>query len=118
MLVLDWAATEFKLGGALLALGERESGTARLEEALGPYRALIEESPRERVPLKWATATASLAVVRSALFDRTGDVAHLDAALIDVRGALEALQAAGAGDYVEMMRPLLEQLEAKRAALP
>ena len=31
---LDWAATQTNLGNALSALGERESGTARLEEAV------------------------------------------------------------------------------------
>ena len=115
---LEWAETQSSLGSALGILGERESGTARLEEAVVAYRASLEERTRERVPLEWATATASLAVVRSALFDRTGDVAHLDAALTDVRGALEAYEAAGAGDRVETFRALLEQLEAKHAALP
>ena len=35
-------------------LGERESGTARLEEAVAAYRAALEEQTRERVPLDWA----------------------------------------------------------------
>ena len=34
--------------------GERESGTARLEEAVAAYRAALEERTRERVPLDWA----------------------------------------------------------------
>jgi hypothetical protein len=36
----------------LLTLGERESGTARLEEAVAAYRAALEEGTRERVPLQ------------------------------------------------------------------
>ena len=32
---LDWATTQNNLGNALRALGERENGTARLEEAVG-----------------------------------------------------------------------------------
>jgi len=40
---LDWAETETNLGAALLRLGERESGTARLEEAVAAYRAALEE---------------------------------------------------------------------------
>ena len=115
---LQWAATQNNLGNALWALGERESGTARLEEAVAAYLAALEENTRERVPLYWATATGNLAFVRNTLYDRTGDVAHLDAALTDVRGALEAYEAAGAGDRVETFRALLEQLEAKHAALP
>src|SRR5580704_1968923 len=40
---LQWAATQMNLGNALLRLGERESETARLEEALAAYRAALEE---------------------------------------------------------------------------
>jgi len=36
---LDWAAAQNNLGNALQTLGERESGTARLEEAVAAYRA-------------------------------------------------------------------------------
>jgi hypothetical protein len=35
---LDWAVTQNNLGNALLALGERERGTVRLEEAVAAYR--------------------------------------------------------------------------------
>jgi exonuclease VII small subunit len=35
---LDWAGTQNNLGTALSTLGERESGTARLEEAIAAYR--------------------------------------------------------------------------------
>jgi tetratricopeptide (TPR) repeat protein len=45
---LDWAMTQNNLGNALQALGERESGTARLEEAINAYRAALEEYTRER----------------------------------------------------------------------
>jgi hypothetical protein len=34
---LDWATTQNNLGTALSSLGERESGTARLEEAVTAY---------------------------------------------------------------------------------
>jgi hypothetical protein len=44
---LDWAMTQNNLGTALSTLGERESGTARLEEAFAPYRAALEECTRE-----------------------------------------------------------------------
>ena len=42
------------LGEALEAVGERESGTARLEEAVAAFRAALEEFTRERAPLQWA----------------------------------------------------------------
>ena len=57
---LDWATTQNNLGNALLTLGERESGTARLEEAVAAYRAALEEWTRERVPLDWATTQNNL----------------------------------------------------------
>jgi hypothetical protein len=40
---------------ALGALGERESGTARLKEAVAAYRAALLERTRARVPRQWAT---------------------------------------------------------------
>ena len=39
---LDWAMTQNNLGNALGALGERESGTARLKEAVAAFRAALE----------------------------------------------------------------------------
>jgi len=44
---LDWAMTENNLGTALWKLGERESGTARLGEAVAAFRAALEERTRE-----------------------------------------------------------------------
>ena len=48
------------LGLALSSLGERESGTARLDEAVSAYRAALEEWTRERVPLLWAMTQNNL----------------------------------------------------------
>ena len=45
---------------ALRRSGERESGTARLEEAVAAYRAALEERTRERVPLDWARTQNNL----------------------------------------------------------
>ena len=39
---LDRAKTQNNLGNALLRLGERESGTARLTEAVAAHRAAVE----------------------------------------------------------------------------
>jgi hypothetical protein len=49
--------TQNNLGAAL---GARESGTARLEEAVAAYRAALEERTQERVPLDWATMQNNL----------------------------------------------------------
>ena len=57
---LDWAMTQNNLGTALAHLGERESGTARLEEAVAAYREALKERTRERVPLDWAMTQNNL----------------------------------------------------------
>ena len=67
---LDWAQTQNNLGLALWRLGERESGTARLEEAVKAYRAALEERKRERVPLQWATTKNNLDRANSLLEQR------------------------------------------------
>ena len=52
--------TQNSLGNALQVLGERESGTARLEEAVAAYRAALKERTRERVLLEWAQTQNTL----------------------------------------------------------
>ena len=52
--------TQNNLGNALRTLGERESGMARLEEAVAAYREALEECTRERVPLDWAMTQNNL----------------------------------------------------------
>src|SRR5262249_25018021 len=44
---LDRAMTQNNLGTALSSLGERESGTAKLEEAVTAYREALKERTRE-----------------------------------------------------------------------
>jgi hypothetical protein len=38
---LDWATTQNNLGNALRALGDRESGTARLQDAVAAWYACL-----------------------------------------------------------------------------
>ena len=47
-------AAQNDLGSALETLGERESGTGKLEEAVAAFRETLKEWTRERVPLDWA----------------------------------------------------------------
>ncbi len=51
-------------------LGERESGTARLEEAVAAYRAALLEWTRDKVPLDWAATQNNLGIVLSTLGER------------------------------------------------
>ena len=68
---LEWAGTQNNLGNALSTLGERESGTARLNEAVAAYREALKESTRERVPLQWAMTQNNLGVALNLLEART-----------------------------------------------
>ena len=86
---LDWAMTQNNLGNALRALGERESGTARLEEAVAAYRAALEERTRERVPLDWAMTQNNLGTALSTLGERESGTARLEEAVAAYRAALE-----------------------------
>ena len=71
------------------ALGERESGTARLEEAVAAYRAALEERTRERVPLHWAMTQNNLGNALLTLGERESGTARLEEAVAAYRAALE-----------------------------
>ena len=86
---LDWAMTQNNLGTALQTLGERESGTARLEEAVAAYRAALEEWTRDRVPLNWAGTQNNLGAALQTLGARESGTARLEEAVAAYRAALE-----------------------------
>jgi tetratricopeptide (TPR) repeat protein len=77
------------LGTALSALGDREGGMARLEEAVAAYRDALKERTRERVPLDWATTQYNLGNALSALGKREGGTARLEEAVAAYRDALK-----------------------------
>jgi tetratricopeptide (TPR) repeat protein len=74
---LDWAGAQNNLGLALVALGEREGGTERLEQAVAAFRAALEERTREHVPRDWAKTQNGLGNALRELGEResgTGDL--------------------------------------------
>lgn len=85
----NWAMTQNHLGIALRLLGERESGTARLEEAVVAYRLALEERTRERVPLLWAETQNNLGNALLALSRRERSTGRLKEAVKAYRSALE-----------------------------
>jgi tetratricopeptide (TPR) repeat protein len=85
---LQWAMTQNNLGAALSTLGERESGTGRLEEAVTAYRAALLEYTRERVPLQWAMTQNNLGNALSTLGERENDPGRLEAAVDAYQDAL------------------------------
>jgi tetratricopeptide (TPR) repeat protein len=72
-----------------LALGERESGTGKLTEAVAAYRAALEEYTRARVPLEWARTQMNLGTAIVRLGERESGTGKLTEAVAAFRAALE-----------------------------
>ena len=81
--------TQNNLGNALRALGERESGTAKLEEAVAAFREALKERTRERVPLEWATTQNGLGLALCDLGERESGTAKLEEAITSFGEALK-----------------------------
>jgi tetratricopeptide (TPR) repeat protein len=88
----DWAMTKNNLGNALASLGERESGTAKLEQAAAAYREALTELTRERAPLDWAVTQNNLGTALSSLARRESGTAKLEEAVGAFREALKELK--------------------------
>src|SRR5580704_6154887 len=88
---LQWAGTQVNLGHALGALGERESGTARLEAAAAAFREALQELTRARVPLQWAGTQVNLGTALGALGERESGTARLEEAISAFREASQEL---------------------------
>lgn len=76
------------LGNALAALGEREAGTARIEEAVLAYRAALIERTGERVPIDRARTQGNLGVALATLGQREAGASRLEEAVVAFRAAL------------------------------
>ena len=81
--------TQNNLGTALRSLGELESGTERLEQAVAAYRAALEERTREKVPLDWAMTQNNLGNALQSLGERESGTERLEQAVAAYRAALE-----------------------------
>jgi len=78
-----------ELGIALRVLGERESDPQRLNEAVGAYRAALEEYTQDRMPLDWAMTQNNLGNALRVLGERESDPQRLNEAVGTYRAALE-----------------------------
>lgn len=114
---LDWAQTQNNLGNALWRLGERESGTARLEEAVEAYREALKEYTRERVPLQWATTQNNLGNALSRLGERTGDRVKFAEARKAIEGAFDIFMQAGQEQHRGYFENRLQEIDRQIAAL-
>jgi len=77
------------LGTALGTLGEREPGTARLEQAVTAYTDALQELTRDRVPLDWAMTQNNLGNALRTLGEREPGTARLEQAVIAFTDALQ-----------------------------
>ena len=83
------APLQAALGNALLTLGQRESVTVRLEQAVQAYRAALEGHPRSRVPLDWAMTQNDLGAALWVLGERESGTARIEQAVEAYCVALE-----------------------------
>ena len=113
----DWADTQSGLGGALMALGKLEIGTARLEEAMVAYRAALEEFTPERVPLDWAGTLGNYGTAAMLIADRTNDAALAEAAVRQIENAYEATRLGGHEQWARQQRTQLTKAQAIRDRL-
>jgi hypothetical protein len=107
---LDRAFTQTNLGAALVILGEREEGTARLEEAFGALHEALEERTREDTPFLWAQTQEKLALAHFAFFDKSGEPTHRDDALNAIDLALAEYGKAKAVFHIEKATRLREKI--------
>jgi hypothetical protein len=87
--------TQNNLGNVLLVLGQRESGTGKLKEAVAAYRTALAERTHERVPLQWAASVGSQGVAMMLIADRANDAALAETAVMQVGAAYETLRDGG-----------------------
>ena len=93
-----------------MALGRREAGTARVEQAVEAYRAALKERTRERTPLDWAVTQNNLGRALYLLGERKQARKLFEEAREAYRAALEVLESAGELRYREMARNNLDEV--------
>jgi tetratricopeptide (TPR) repeat protein len=109
--------TQNNLGDALRALGERESGTARLEEAVAAFNAALEERTRERVPLDWAATLGNQGVALMLIADRTNNAAIAEIAVGQIETAYETLRSGGQEQWAAELQERLPKARVIRDRL-
>jgi|1185.fasta_scaffold82931_2 hypothetical protein len=108
--------TQDNLGATFRALGERESSTARLEQAVDTLRAALQERTRESTPLQWAETQSNLGAAFRALGERAKQP-QLKKALVATNAAHELYTAAGIVRYSADLADRIKALNAEIAAL-
>jgi hypothetical protein len=99
------------LGLALETLGERESGTEYLQQAVDAYNLALQENTRQRVPLDWAMTQADLGIALTALGRRTHNPGTLQQARICFQNARPIFQNANMADSVKEVDQAINDLQ-------
>lgn len=107
----DWAKAQFELGQALVADGQRRSGTRELKEAVLAFRAAAGEWSRENAPLKWATVQFELGRTLALLSRRSGDTSFRQESIAALGSALDVLVQAGEAPRAAEAKRLLDEME-------
>ena len=107
------AGTQNNLGNALQELGQRESGTARLEEAVAACRAALEERSRDRVPLQWATTQNNVGNALQALGQGESGTARLQEAIRSWDACLTVASSAWLPEWVQTVRSNRHETQAE-----
>jgi tetratricopeptide (TPR) repeat protein len=97
----------------LRALGARESGTARLEEAVAAYRAALAERTRERVPLDWAATQNNLGTALKTLGERESGTARLEEAVAAFDACLTVVETVWPAEWVQQVRSHRDETQAE-----
>jgi len=69
--------------------GEREGGTAKLEQAVAAFREALKERTREHVPLDWASTQSNLGFTFMRLGERESETEKLKEAVVSFHEALK-----------------------------
>ena len=102
--------TQNNLGNALHTLGERESGTERLEEAVTAYHEALKEYTRERMPLDWALTQNDLGNVLHTLGKRESGTERLEEERKAIGLAWGIYRAAGIDRYDTLFEDRLRSI--------
>ena len=86
------------LADALATLGDQSGQNAPLQEAVGAYRAALQERTRERVPLQWAMTQNNLGTALGTLGERKSGTQRLEEAVRRPRRRDRAAEGEGRRD--------------------
>jgi len=109
-----WAMAQTNLGRTLGLIGKRESGTARLEQAVVAFRAALEELTEEGA-IGWAVAQTNLGFTLLTLGERESGTVRLEEAMVVLDACLTSTAAVLPPELIEELRSGREKAQAEIA---